>query len=246
MLTVLSQPNGKIVAGGYFGALGGTRLHIGRLTATGGGDSTFNPAADDVVNVTLLQPDGKLLVGGAFQNIRSSSRSYLARLIGDASSTIDNTFIPNPDGTVTCLAMQPDGKILVAGNFGNIAGQSRLGIARLNDNGTVDPDFDPGTDGLVTAMLLQPDGKILIGGEFQLLAGQSRSRIGRLISDGSIDASFNPGADGQILSMALLASGNVVMAGAFHEFGGQPRRNSAACCRTVAWTRRSIPVRMAQ
>jgi hypothetical protein len=99
--------------------------------------------------------------------------------------------------------VQPDGKILIGGNFTSVGGGDGLAtlrqfIARLNADGTVDMSFDPGANNVVYALAVQPDGKILVGGTFFMLAGggagtTTRHAIGRLNADGSLD-SFDPGA----------------------------------------------------
>ena len=71
--------------------------------------------------------------------------------------------------------MQPDGKIVVGGNFTGLGGvtgtTTRNRIGRLNVDGTVDPSFNPGTNGPVLAVAVQPDGKILAGGNFTAVGG---------------------------------------------------------------------------
>jgi len=90
------------------------------------------------------------------------------------------------------LALQPDGKVLVGGDFIMIGETPRAGIGRLNADGSVDSSFDPGMegDGLHT-LVVQPDGKILVGGFFTMLGGQARTNIGRLNPDGSVDGAFH-------------------------------------------------------
>src|SRR5262245_54320739 len=75
---------------------------------------------------------------------------------------------------VYATAVQPGGKILVAGKFSVIGGQGRYGIARLNANGTVDTSFNANLDPTlyeVFCVAVQPDGKILIGGNCSRVAG---------------------------------------------------------------------------
>ncbi|MEO7199848.1 MAG: Ig-like domain-containing protein, partial [Dokdonella sp.] len=79
-----------------------------------------------------------------------------------------------------CLAVQPDGKLLLGGQFSQVGGQTRNYIARLNVDGTVDADFNPGGNGTVYSLAVQPDGKVLVGGLFTQVGGQARNRIARL------------------------------------------------------------------
>jgi uncharacterized delta-60 repeat protein len=127
---------------------------------------------------------------------------------------------------VYCLALQPDGKILVGGNFTTLAGWSRNYIGRLKADGSMDTGFNPGAADTVYALALQPDGKILVGGRFTVLGGQSCANIGRLNADGSLDTSFNPGANGDLIrSLALQADGKIIVGGSFTMLGGQSRTN---------------------
>jgi hypothetical protein len=70
------------------------------------------------------------------------------------------------DGTVVAITLQPDGKILIGGDFTSYNGTPRNRVARLNADGSLDMSFNPGTgaNSTVYALAVQPDGKILIGG----------------------------------------------------------------------------------
>ncbi len=112
---------------------GQPRNRIARLNPDGSLDG-FNPDANSAVWALALQPDGKLLVGGAFTQIAGAARQYLARLMPDGS--VDNFFSAVLDNEVFGIAVQRDGKILITGAFTQVGGQPRNYIARLNDNGT--------------------------------------------------------------------------------------------------------------
>jgi uncharacterized delta-60 repeat protein len=136
-----------------------------------------------------------------------------------------DTFNPSPNNWVHTVAFQPDGKVLVGGQFTNLCGQRRDRIARLNRDGTLDTAFDPGVaNGTVYAIAVQPSGKILVGGSFTNLGGQSRNYIGCLNPDGTLDSSFNPGANSWINAFALLPSGKILAGGNFTNLAGLSRR----------------------
>jgi uncharacterized delta-60 repeat protein len=84
----------------------------------------------------------------------------------DANGVVEANFGPSPNGPVEAIAVQPDGKIIVAGGFTSIAGAERNYIARLNADGTLDTGFNPNASARVSALALQPDGKIVLGGGF--------------------------------------------------------------------------------
>jgi len=116
--------------------------------------------------------------------------------------SLDITFNPGTgpndggDPGVRSMALQPDGKILIAGSFTKVNNMTRMGVARLNADGSLDATFDPG-DGIgvgfsILTVVLQTDGKIIIGGAFSSVDGIKRRGIARLRSDGSLDVSYDP------------------------------------------------------
>src|SRR6266568_595166 len=130
-----------------------------------------------------------------------------------ASAQTNDSLHASANSTVSAIAIQADGKILVGGDFSTLGGQPRNRLGRLNQDGTLDPVFNPAPSNSVAAILVQPDGKIvaagavkcfvlqsdgkiLIGGAFTTLAGQARSYLGRLNSDGSLDTGFHPVVSG--------------------------------------------------
>jgi uncharacterized delta-60 repeat protein len=200
----------------------------------------FDPNANDAVNVVVVQPDGKILIGGDFKMLSPNggppvTRNHIARL--NPGGTLDTAFDPNvnsTNSTVHSIALQPDGKILVGGVFTSIGGQPRRNIARLNSDGTLDADFDPnanGTDSAVYSIAIQADGKILVGGYFTTIGGQARNNIARVdAATGSAD-SFDANSDNQVNTIALQADGKILASGAFSSIGGQvASKNRPARC----------------
>jgi uncharacterized delta-60 repeat protein len=124
---------------------------------------------------------------------------------------------------VYALAMQPDGRLLVGGNFRAVNGQSRDFLARLNLDGSLDTAFKPGALGTVYVLAVQADGAILVGGSFTTLGGQSRNRLGRLTPDGVIDMGFNPGAGGTVYCLAFQTDGKILVGGDFTSLGAGAR-----------------------
>ena len=94
----------------------------------------FDPQATSNVHTIALQRDGKILLGGGFNQILGVPRNGIARL--NLDGTLDNTFNPNPaaQSFINVIALQADGKILVSGwftDFRTIGGQERQNLARL-------------------------------------------------------------------------------------------------------------------
>ena len=195
-------------------------------------DPTFNigTGADAQVNALVLQPDGKVLVGGAFSDFNGTALNRIARLNADGS--VDTSFNPGAgaDGDVYALALQPDGKILLGGFFTTVDGTARNHIARLNANGSLDTSFNPGAgaDNFVLGLVLQPDGKVLLSGAFSSVDGTIRGQIARLNADGTLDINFDPGtgANGKYTwGLALQPDGKVLLGGGFSDFNGTARGN---------------------
>ena len=132
-----------------------------------------------------------------------------------------------PSGSVYATVVQPDGKMIIAGNFSSVLGVPRHCIARLNADGSLDLDFDPNADRIVYSIVVQADGKILLGGEFTTVGGSPRNYIARVDANGSLDPSFDPNANGRVYSMALQEDGKIVLGGVFTSVGGVVRNRIA-------------------
>ncbi len=111
---------------------------------------------------------------------------------GAVDTSFDIGTGPNQD--IDALAIQADGKLLVAGDFTSFNGTTRNGIARLNTDGSLDSSFNPGSgpNDVIRAIAVQSDGKIVVGGSFTTFAGSATgSGVVRLNSDGGIDNTFD-------------------------------------------------------
>src|SRR5438094_3839662 len=143
----------------------------------------FDPNANGAVRAVVVQPDGKILIGGDFTTLSPNggpavTRNYIARLNPDG--TLDTAFDPNANSSVYSIAVQADGKVLAGGFFGIIGGQTRNGIARLDATTGAADSFDPNANGTVLSIAVQADGKVLAGGAFSSIGGQTRDHIARL------------------------------------------------------------------
>src|SRR5438445_13273794 len=82
-------------------------------------DTTFVPApgTNDIVNVVIPQPDGKVIAAGRFTFANNVARNRIARF--NSNGSLDTTFDPGTgaDGEITAAVLQPDGRIVVAGRF---------------------------------------------------------------------------------------------------------------------------------
>lgn len=229
------QADGKRVVGGYFTRVnGGTAgINFARLDDAGVLDAAFSQNAGTVSGASqvLSLPNGQyLLASGGTIFAGNTSRLELLRL--NNNGTVDAAFnvgtgATNGGGISQVFAVQPDGKILVAGTFTQYNGSPAAGLVRLNASGTVDPTFSVGT-GLVpnmafaSALAVQPDGKILLGGEFQTFNGQPAPGLVRLNTDGSVDASFTSALlpSSYVEGMVLQPDGKLLLNGFLDLPGG--------------------------
>ena len=156
----------------------------------------------------VVEPNGKVLIGGNFFTVNGTNRNGIARL--NASGSLEGSFNPSIIGGLVTL--QPDGNVLINGR------------TRLNTDGSLDGSFNSGAgaNGTVWSVALQPDGKVLIGGAFTTVNGTNRIHIARLNANGSLDSTFNPGtgADGVVRSIALQTDGKVLIGGDFLTVNG--------------------------
>lgn len=228
--TIAFQPDGKILVGGDFTSFEVARNRIVRLNRDGSLDTVFNPSAgaDGIVYALAVQQDSKLLIGGDFANLAGTAINCVGRLYA-SSGNLDVTFNPlNVDNPANTMLAQPDGKIVLGGDFTSIAGIAREYIARFNPgNGVLDDSFDPGADSSVYALAMQADGKILVGGAFIHLGGVAVNYLGRVQANGSIDISFIPGLDGTVACIAVQNDGKILVAGSFHTVGTATRMHIA-------------------
>jgi uncharacterized delta-60 repeat protein len=189
----------------------------------------FDPNANGAVQVVVVQPDGKILIGGAFTTLSPNgaaavTRNRIARLNPDG--TLDTAFNPNANGSVGAIAVQADGKILVGGDFygfTNIGGQPRNYIARLDATTGLADSFNPNASYAVYSIAVQADGKILAGGQFHSIGGQPRNYMARLDATTGLADSFDPNADSSVRSIAVQADGKILAGGDFPSIGGQTR-----------------------
>jgi uncharacterized delta-60 repeat protein len=193
----------------------------------------FDPNANGPVFVVVVQPDGKILIGGDFTTLSPNgggvvTRNHIARLNPDG--TLDTAFNPNANDSVLSIAVQADGKILAGGQFNGangIGGQTRNYIARLDATTGLADLFNPNANDVVKSIAVQADGKILAGGFFTSIGGQTRNHIARLDATTGLADSFNSNANDAVFSIAVQADGKILAGGNFTSIGGQTRDHIA-------------------
>lgn len=218
------QSDNKIIVVGIFDEYNGiARNSIVRLNNDGSIDNAYNPGqffdltnpnSDGIVvfNESLIQPDGKLLLGGSFDEFNGTTIDGFIRLNNDGSIDLPfSTMIdlgldptlssPNPVLYVNNMVLQTDNKIIIAGYFSEINGVQHTSIARLLPTGELDNTFTTSASSsefysvgaaiqVPLCMSIQNDGKIIIGGRFDSYDGFTRNNLLRLNSDGTLDYAF--------------------------------------------------------
>jgi uncharacterized delta-60 repeat protein len=183
-----------------------------------------------------VQADGKIVVGGVAASATGDLDFALARY--NANGNLDNNFdadgkvttdIGGLDNAIRALALQPDGKIVVAGYADNSVTLWNFALARYNPDGSLDTsfsgdgkvalDFNLGYDEAAD-VVIQSDGKIVVGGSVDLFSAENFGLM-RFNSDGTLDTSFSGdgmqttdfGSEDSLSGLALQANGRIVAAG---------------------------------
>ena len=243
------QSDGKIVAAGY--STGAAKqFALARYTSSGSLDLTFGSggkistpigSGDAIANAVAVQSDGKIILAGSSLNGAAKSVFTLARYIS-TTGTLDPSF--GTGGIVTtslslgadmvhALALQSDGKIVVAGEA-----NAQFAVARYTITGTLDTAFNGtglvtttvvGANNIAHAVLIQPaDGKIVLVGEVDP-GGNNDFALVRYTSTGTLDGTFgssgktvtdfSAGTNDIAYAAALQADGKIVAAGSINSSG---------------------------
>jgi len=237
-LSLALQPDGKLVVGGVAtNSATENDFALARYNPDGSLDASFGTSGvvttdffgniprelgaslTDLALKVLLQPDGKIVLSGWAFETATGFHFALARYNADGS--LDATF--GTDGKVVSnfpgkfegalsAALQPDGKIVLAGTNGTpvglgLASDIDFGVARYNGDGSLDMAF--GVSGFVRtdflgnidearSVVIQADGKIVVAGFANHPTGHKFSAfaLARYNSNGSLDAGF--GVDGKV------------------------------------------------
>ena len=243
------QTDGKIIVAGNAFAGGNSRFALARYNINGSLDTSFGSgglvtthvsAADDSLAGIALQSDGKIVAAGGarFSCARFAANGTLDATFGSGGKTIFNLGTNLGDDANAGVAIQSDGKILIAGtsDFANVPGfnagaGSDFVVIRLNSDGSLDNTF--GTNGITradfgstldgaSAIALQSDGKIVVVGFTSTQATGNDFALVRFNSNGSLDTSFGNG--GKVTTdfgdrfesaggVAIQSDGKIVVAG---------------------------------
>ena len=218
ILALAAQADGKVLIGGKLRSLLQPN-NILRVNADGSKDMSFNrlaiaPYEISKVNQIVAQPDGKILVGGYFNQVGGFNRVLFARL--NADGLLDESLSYNQHfgaEAVNRIVLQPDGKIIIGGEYLGFS-TTIPGLPRFNPDATLDMQFQMESNSdadFSRDIQLQADGKIWFSGRigFPEYENYHPYALYRMNQNGEIEAQFNvdanrilPQADGRIVSSA--------------------------------------------
>ncbi len=247
---VAVQADGKILVSGYTNANTANDFVTVRYNVDGSIDSFFGSAGRTITNLgtndrassIALQADGKIVVGGSFDDGSSDFAvvRYNANGTPDTSFSGDGLVVRTVGGQDFCqaVAIQADGKIVLAG-YSSAPGSNDFAVLRFTAVGVLDTTFD--TDGILTtsfgdddranSVVIQPDGAIVVAGSFD--GGASDFAIARysgvngaldttFSTDGKQNISFAPAGFGVAefcQALALQSDGKLLLGGFTNESG---------------------------
>lgn len=224
-LATTIQTDGKIILAGQ-AAVSATDVDgaVVRLLPTGELDASFDTDGKLVVNIgdfedslteVIVQPDGKILLGGVMHFGTSDYDFVVVRLNSDGSrdtsfginglTSVAFDFGGDNNDTLEGMALQTDGKIVLVGGVHSASDDFDIGIARLQTNGVLDSTFSD--DGKTTlfydaggfnndigkAVAIQTDGKIVIAATYEKMAAETDIGVFRLTASGVTDSTFAGG-----------------------------------------------------
>lgn len=229
------QPDGRILAGGYFSLPGGVVRYAARFESNGRLDASFVSECPSYPHAIAVQRDGGIVTGyycaaaGLPVVIHRSLASGATDPAFAALVGAGDDFCPH----AYALGTDSNDRLLVGGNFMSVAGRQSPGLVRLKKDGTRDsmfnPPFSPPIYGATTALAAQADGSVLVAGRMCEQPSLCDTFLARLLSDGTLDPEFQPVKNGDIpltepiYALAVQPDGKILVGGRFTSFRGEPR-----------------------
>lgn len=216
-----SQIDGKVIIYSNSPTYNGTNSKgLFRVNTDGSLDESFDAGTSftdksyDYVTNILVQPDGKIIIGGYFTNFGPNQKNYLIRLNSDGSEDTNFTAYTDPLNTyIVKIILDDNGKIIYCGN---------RSVVKLNSDGTRDISFESiDTDGDILCMTKTENGNIGIGGWFWINNDISYAALLDGIT-GEILTTFETGSDSFSDNVtSVVAQGNkLIFSGWFKKYRG--------------------------
>ncbi|HEX7915213.1 hypothetical protein [Rudaea sp.] len=246
--TIVPNKDGSVYVGGFFSMIADRERHsFAKIASDGSLASPLDAITPTgIVNAIASQPNGGVIVGGYFSGAGDAVRGNALRLKPDGS--IDPTWNPSTDAPgklgVEAIATDSMGNVYLGGEFSQVGGLPRSGVAKVSASGQVDKSWGGSSSSIgtttidrwyygVEALALSPlDNSVIIGGDFNKVGGQVRSGIAKISAAGVLDPSWNPSvvfAAGNygVRSLAVDAAGSIFLGGDFLTIAGQSKAGLA-------------------
>lgn len=225
-LAPMRPGNGEVIVGGGFATYDGMdRPRVARVRTDGTVAPDFRVKVKYEVNTVLRMPDGRVLLGGEFNTVNDVRLNHVAVLLPSGEPDPEFVFETGTDLVVHALALAPEDKVVVGGEFTSVQGVTALRLARITLDGDIDTSFDTrsAADGPVYAVAVDAVGRPIAGGSFGRVEGQARGGVARWLNSGRLDQGFatGGGANGPVLALAVDVQGRILVAGEFTRFDGQ-------------------------
>ncbi|MBI2259046.1 MAG: hypothetical protein HYU67_09115 [Flavobacteriia bacterium] len=220
--------NGDMLVGGSFSTYDGEPSNnIIKLNSDGSKDNSFNLSIgsnenNSIVRKIIIQPDGKIIIGGLLVTLNGNNVSGLIR-IDNVNNNLETDFNILGAGGYLTILLNSESKIICSGAayaYSNM----QLSPFRLNSDGSFDTSFDLGFDinDEINSVDIQNDQKIICGGKFTSYDNLSRNRILRLLQDGSTDPSFLTGLgfNDEVKVIKVQQDQKILVGGLFTAYNG--------------------------
>jgi uncharacterized delta-60 repeat protein len=179
-------PDGRILLGGAFYRVNGitTAKRLARLNPDGSLDESFTPSVGTgTVQAIAVRDDYSCYVGGSFSSGIGGRPQQVAHFLPNGS--MDYSFqvtIQPSTADVLSLRVAPNGKLVVAGDFSGVNGETRHNLVQVNDDGSTDAAFVGMTDatGEIRSVTTTDDGRLLIAGSFDQVDQIAQKYLARL------------------------------------------------------------------
>lgn len=239
----------KIVIGGRFDKFKNNLQSLGIIDLSNNTPDLFNNVVirrNYFVRGFAEQANEKILIGGADVGyVANIETSRIFRILKNGG--LDTQFNANigkgPNNQVNSIAVQADGKILVAGSFTTFNDQPNTKyLVRLDSNGVVDAAFQntlgsTGFDGPINVVKVLKNGSIAIGGVFTKFRTNNTKSFVMLSSSGTYDSAFNfymtPGFDNEVIDIGIQSDNKIIVGGRFTEFNSEKQGGAITANRII-------------
>lgn len=226
----------SILVDGNYSYIGGDFIYVGPPTGHGVELTTSSTTPSSIfpkivggeIWDCVSDGSGGYYIAGTFTKVGSVNRNFLAHINSDG--TVDNTWNPNPNSVVYALELY-NNHIYVGGEFSEVGGQLRNGLAKLNNtNGDADNNWDPHTTSFPFSIhdIVIDNGSIYVGGNFNDMGGQTRNKVAKLDDiNGDAILGWDPVLPGGMVRTMTIHKNHIYIGGSFTSVDSETRNRLA-------------------